>query len=173
MEKISEYAIPVLMLVFALIVVVSKRDMNSVFADGAMQGLKTAAKLLPTMIILMACVSMLNASDAVEKLTEAISPALSFVGIPVEIVPLVVVRPISGSAATAMLSDIFTKYGAESTAGRCASVLAGCTDTILYTVSVYFGAVKIKNTRHALPAAFLTQLFALLISCIAVRIFFD
>lgn len=172
MERIGEYAVPLLMLAFALIVIISKRDMNSVFVKGAIGGLKTAAELTPTMIILMVCIQMLNACGVLERLTDLLSPAFAFLGIPPEIVPLVLVRPISGSAATAMLSDIFAKYGAQSFVGRCASVLAGCTDTILYTVAVYFGAIKVKSTRHALPSAFLTQFFALFVSCFVVRIFF-
>ncbi len=172
MEKLTSYAIPLILLAFSLITLFSKSDMNSVFLSGAKEGLKTAAGLTPSMIILMSSVYMLNASGAVEVLSHIMSPLLSFMGIPVEIVPLILVRPVSGSAATAMLSDIFSKYGAQSFAGRCASVLAGCTDTILYTVSVYFAAIKSKRTYHALPAAFITQIFALFISCLAVRFFF-
>ena len=172
MEEISSYAIPIILLLFAIIVMVSKADMHSVFISGAIKGFKTAAELLPTMLILMSGIYMLNASGTVEIISRMLSPALGILGIPAEIVPLILVRPVSGSAATAMLNDIFSKYGADSFAGRCASVLAGCTDTILYTVSVYFAATKVKNTRHALPAAFLTQFFAVLISCLAVRYFF-
>lgn len=172
MEKISSYAIPVLMLLFACSVLLSKSDLHSSFVMGASQGFKTALSLTPTMIILMSSIHMLNASGAVQAITKTVSPLFSFLGIPAEIVSLIIVRPISGSAATAMLSEIFTQYGAESFAGRCASVLAGCTDTILYTVSVYFTSIKSKKTYHALPAAFITQIFAVLVSCICVRLLF-
>ena len=153
-------------------VLLSGSDMHTVFVSGAKEGLKTAASLAIHMIILMCAISMLNASGAVEMVGKLFSPILKAIGIPEEIVPLLVVRPVSGSAATAMLEDIFSKHGASSFAGRCASVLAGSTDTIIYTVSVYFSAAGKQKTRHALPCAFITLFFAAVLSCLTVKIIF-
>lgn len=172
MERVSSCVIPVIMLIFALGVTVSGNDLHSEFVNGVKRGFKTALELTPSMIVLMASIYMLNSSGALETASRLLSPVLSFVGVPSEIVPLILIRPVSGSAATAVVSDILTKHGADSFAGRCASVLAGCTDTILYTVSVYFGAAHQKNTRHAIPAAFITQFFAIFVSCLAVRLYF-
>ncbi|MBE6687658.1 MAG: spore maturation protein [Ruminococcaceae bacterium] len=173
MEKISVFAIPAIMTAFAFTVIFSRNDMHTAFTSGVIRGFKTAFELTPVMIILMSSIYMLNISGFTDTLGGILTPVLGKIGIPSEIVPLILLRPVSGSGATAMVNDILIKYGADSFAGRCACVLAGCTDTILYTVSVYFGAVNIKNTRHALPAAFATQIFAVIISCLAVRIFFS
>ena len=172
MERISTCVIPVIMLVFALFVTASKKDLHSEFIKGVRRGFITAVELTPSMLVLMASIYMLNASGALEAASRILSPVLSFLGVPSELIPLILIRPISGSAATAVVSDILSTHGADSFAGRCASVLAGCTDTILYTVSVYFGAAQLKNTRHAIPAAFIPQTFAIFISCLAVRIYF-
>ena len=172
MEKLSSYIIPSVFFAFAIITFFSKKDMYEVFISGAREGAKTAVNLIFPMIILMCSISMFNAGGAVAVAEKFLSPLLNFFKIPTEIVPLILVRPVSGSAATAMLNDIFSQYGASSFAGRCASVLAGCTDTIIYTVSVYFSAAKIKKTRHTLPCAFITLFFAVIISCLTVNIFF-
>lgn len=172
MEKLTSAIIPAIFLAFSLTVLLSKNDMHTVFLSGAKEGIKTAANLSFHMIILMCAISMLNASGAVEVAGKLLSPFIKSVGIPEETVPLLVVRPVSGSAATAMLSDIFSKYGASSFAGRCASVLAGSTDTIIYTVSVYFSASGIQKTRHTLPCAFITLFFAAVLSCLIVKIIF-
>ncbi|MBQ9922760.1 MAG: spore maturation protein [Clostridia bacterium] len=172
MDKFTSWIIPAIFLAFSLTVLVSKNEMHTAFVSGAKDGLKTAASLTLHMIILMCAISMLNASGAVEMVGRLLSPVLKAVGIPEEIVPLLVVRPVSGSAATAMLEDIFSRYGASSFAGRCASVLAGSTDTIIYTVSVYFSAAGIQKTRHTIPCAFITLFFAAVLSCLTVKIIF-
>ncbi|MBQ9941256.1 MAG: spore maturation protein [Clostridia bacterium] len=172
MEKISSLIIPFVLCIFALITILSKKDMYSVFINGAKEGAKTALNLIYPMIILMSAIYMLNASGATSAIGSALSPILNLIGIPEEIVPLILVRPISGSAATAILNDIFFQYGASSFAGRCASVIAGCTDTVIYTVSIYFAAAKLYKTRHTILCASLTQFFAIIISCIAVKILF-
>lgn len=171
-DKLTPLILPAIFLVFSFVVMLSKNDMHTVFVNGAKEGAMTAIKLTFHMIILMCTLSMLNASGATETLEKMLSPLIKAVGIPEEIVPLLVVRPISGSAATAMLQDIFSNYGASSFAGRCASVLAGSTDTVIYTVSVYFAAAGIQKTRHTLPCAFITLIFAAVLSCLTVKIIF-
>lgn len=172
MEQFASWIIPAIFLAFSIAILISKKDMHTVFLSGAKEGIKTASSLAPHMIILMCAISMLNVSGAVETVGKILSPVLNTIGIPEEMVPLLVVRPVSGSAATAMLEDIFSRYGASSFAGRCASVLAGSTDTIIYTVSVYFSAAGIQKTRYALPCAFITLFFAAILSCLTVKIIF-
>ena len=171
-NTLSSLLIPFIFLTFSLITLFSSSDMHTAFVSGAKEGIKTAAGLSIHMIILMCAVSMLNASGAVEIAGRVLSPLIKAVGIPEEIISLLIVRPVSGSAATAMLEDIFSSYGASSFAGRCASVLAGSTDTIIYTISVYSSASGIQKTRHALPCAFITLFFAAVMSCLVVRIIF-
>ena len=152
------------------ILIYRKKNLFDSFLDGAREGLETSIRLIPVLVGLIMAVSMLNASGFPEVLGDALKPVLSRLGIPVETVPLILTRPMSGSASTAALNGIFAVWGADSLAGLCGSVLVGSSDTVIYIASVYFGAVGIRKTRYALWAAFLTMLFAVFFSCFVVRL---
>lgn len=151
---------------------ISKKDLFSEFIKGAREGFDTCVKLLPTLVALIAAVSMFNASGAADIIASFLSPLCSFLGIPSEIIPFLTVRPVSGGASTAMISELFVKYGADSFAGRCASVIMGSSDTIIYIIAIYFASVQIKKTRHTFPAAFLTMLFCIFFSCLITNLWF-
>lgn len=172
MENISQLLVPLVMAFVGLGMLFSKKDLFSEFLSGAKNGLETSFRLLPTLTALLAAIYMFNASGAAESLARFLSPFCVKIGIPAELVPLILVRPLSGGASNAVIADILTKYGPDSFAGRCASVIAGSSDTLLYIISVYFGAVSIKKTRHALPAAVLTMVFCVFLSCFLCRLFF-
>ena len=148
----------------------SKRTSFDHFIDGTKDGIRTCVGLLPTLIVLMVSVSMLSASGLVDFLAEKIAPFCEKIGIPSEILPLVIMRPISGSASNAMISELFEQYGADSFAGNVASVLLGSSDTILYVSAVYFASVNVRKTRHALPAAFAAMLFCVFFSSLICRL---
>ena len=172
MEFVSSLIVPLCMGLLGFGMVFSKRDMFSEFIKGAQGGMKTAIGLLPTLIALLCAISMFNASGAAQYLSDMLSPLGKKIGIPSEIIPLIVVRPLSGGASTALIADIFEKYGADSFVGRCTSVIAGSSDTLLYIVSVYFGAVSVKKTRETIPIAFITMVFCVFFSIFLCRIFF-
>ena len=115
---------------------------------------------------------MFSASGAGKYLSELVSPVTELFGIPSEIVPFLIVRPISGSASNSVLSQLYTELGADSFAAFTASVIAGSSDTLFYIIAVYFSAVKIKNTRHAVTAGICTMLTVVVISCFVSRIFY-
>ena len=150
----------------------SKKTSFEHLIDGTKDGIGICINLLPTLIILMVSVSMLSASGLVDFLAEKIAPFCEKIGIPSEILPLVIMRPISGSASNAMISELFEKYGADSFAGNVASVLLGSSETTLYVCAVYFASVNVKKTRHALPAAFAAMLFCVFFSSLVCRLFF-
>lgn len=120
---------------------------------GALEGLHTVADMFPALIVLFPAIYMLRASGALDALSELLRPLFGLLGIPPETVPLAILRPVSGSAATAAAADIIHSVGADSLVGRTAAVMMGSSETTLYVIAVYFGAAKIKDTRHAIPAA--------------------
>lgn len=142
------------------------------FLAGAKTGISTAFGIIPALTALILAVGVFSASGALDILTHAIAPAANAVGIPAEVVPLALLRPISGSGALAVLSDILNRFGPDSMIGRIASVMQGSTETTFYTIAVYFGAVSVKKTRHTLPAALIGDITGFLMSVWFVRFFF-
>ena len=151
--------------------VVSGTDVFPALCRGAAQGLITLKDMLPTLIVLFPAVYMLRASGALDALSELLEPVMAYIGVPPETVPLALVRPLSGGAATAVAAEIIKSSGADSLAGRTAAVMIGSSETTFYVIAVYFGAAKIKNTRHAIPAALLADLAAFLLSARVCRMF--
>lgn len=142
------------------------------FTAGAKEGLRSSVQILPTLVGLIMAVSMLSASGALDLLSAFLSPAARAIGLPPQVMPLVLVKPVSGSGSTAVLTQIFSSDGPDSFAGRVASVLSGSTETTFYAVAVYYGSVGVRKTRHTIPAALVGDLAASLLSALAVRLFF-
>lgn len=172
MNYISSLAIPIVIAFCGAGMLISKRNLTGSFITGAKQGLKSAFELIPTLVLLMTAISMLNASGATELISKLLSPALSRIGIPSELTPILLVRPVSGSASTALLSDIYSKYGTDSFTGRCASVILGSSDTMIYVIAVYMAAAKIKRSKNTVAAASIVMLICIFLSCAITRLFF-
>ena len=128
-------------------------DVFSAMADGASEGLKTVLRIFPPLVGLLTAVYMLRASGAVDALTSLTAPLLELLGIPPETSILMLLRPISGSGALAAAAELINEYGPDSLIGRTATIMLGSTETTFYVIAVYFGAVGIKKTRWAVPAA--------------------
>ena len=171
-EKISALAIPAVICIAALLMLCGKKDYFSHFTSGARDGLQTSISILPTLIALMIAINMLNASGLPDALSRLLSPVASKLGIPTEIIPLLITRPVSGSASTAAYSALLSRYGADSFPALCASVIMGSTDTMLYIICLYFSSVGIRKTRYAIPAALAVMLFSVFFSCLICRIWF-
>lgn len=171
MEQLASAVIVGVIVAVGIALLVSKKTSFDNFIDGTKSGIRVCIGLLPTLIILMVSVSMLSASGFVDFLAARIAPFCEKIGIPHEILPLVIMRPISGSASNAMIAELFETCGADSFAGNVASVLLGSSDTIIYVSTVYFAAAGVKKTRHALPAAFAAMLFCVFFSSLICRIF--
>lgn len=149
-----------------------KVDIYGTLTDGASEGLKLLKTILPSLVILLTAIRMLRASGALDLLAEYLGPLLSCLGIPPETLPLILVRPFSGSAALAVGAELMATYGVDSIIGRTAAVMLGSTETTFYTISVYFGAAGIKKTRYALPAALIADGTGFLAAAIFTRLFF-
>lgn len=172
MDKLGVYAIPVTVLVIIVFGFIRHVPLFDTFVAGAKEGFSSAISILPSLVGLMMAVSMLNASGALDMLSLFLAPAARFLGLPAQVMPLVLIKPVSGSGATAILAQIFQNNGTESFIGRVASVMSGSTETTFYAIAVYYGAVNIKKIRHTIPAALTAELTACVVSALAVRLFF-
>lgn len=161
--------IPLLMLTLSLAALHKKQDVYGALLEGGMDGLRLLMSIVPALVMLLTAVSMLRASGAVELLTKWLRPAAETVGLPAQILPLALIRPISGSAALAVGAELMTTYGADSLIGRTAAILLGSTETTFYTISVYFGAAGIRRTRYAVPAALAADLTGFFVAALTAR----
>ena len=164
--------IPLILASVALYAMFRRVDVYSALVQGAGEGLGTLARILPPLVGLLAAVHMLRASGALELAADLLAPLLDLLGIPAETVALLLVRPVSGSAALGVGSDLIAAYGPDSYIGRVAAVMLGSTETTFYTIAVYFGAVGVTKTRYAVPAALCADLAGFMAAAWAVRLFF-
>lgn len=149
----TDYIVPLLLLAVSLMALRRRENGYDLMLQGATEGLLLIKSILPSLILLLTAVHMLRSSGAVELLSHLVSPAFRLFGIPPETAMLVLIRPISGSAALAVGAELMAQYGTDSQIGRTAAVMLGSTETTFYTISVYFGAAGIQKTRYTLPAA--------------------
>ena len=164
--------LPLLLLCFGILFLISGKRCTEAFLRGAGEGLASCAKLFPTLLLFVCAVSMFRASGAVSLMTAGLSDLCGILRIPSELLPLFLTRPVSGSASTAVLSDILTACGPDTPIGMTASVLCGASETVLYVLSVYTGGIPLSSTRHLLPSALFTCLFVTVLSLLASRILF-
>ena len=165
----TDYLVPLLLVGLSVFALGRRKNYYDWLLTGAAEGLGLIKTILPSLVLLLTAVSMFRASGALELLTAAAGPVLEAVGIPRETAGLVLVRPLSGSGALAVGSELMARYGTESYIGRCAAVMLGCTETTFYTVAVYFGAAGIQRTRYAIPAALCADAVGFLAAAWAVR----
>jgi len=168
-----DYLVPVLLLLASAWGLRKRENTYDLLLSGAADGLKLVFSLVPTLVVLLTAVSMLRASGAMELLCGMLSPVFHLFGIPPETALLVLIRPISGSAALAVGTDLMRQYGVDSTIGRTAAVMLGSTETTFYTISIYFGAAGIRKTRYAIPAALLADITGFFMASLSVRLFFQ
>lgn len=142
------------------------------FLCGAKKGIKTAIQILPALVALLFGVKLLTASGVTDSLSTLLSPILSKIGFPSEVLPLCILSPISGSGSLSAYQSILDTFGADSFVGRVASVIAGATETTFYAVTVYYGAVGVKKIRHTVAAALCADITGFLLAAVFVRLFF-
>ena len=171
MQNFGFYIIPACLIIILIYGIHKKVPIFDVFLSGAEDGFKSTISLIPTFIGLITSISMLKASGALDTFAQLLEPICLTLKIPSQIMPLMLMRPISGGGSTALLNDIFTSYGADGKIGTLASMIMGSTETTFYTLTVYFGAIKIKNTRHALICSVAADIFAILTAIVLANLF--
>ena len=172
MERMTDYLVPGILILSCAMALRKKENAYDLMITGASDGMKLMVRILPVLIVLMTSIAMLRSSGAAEMLSRLLSPVFSFFGIPPETALLVLIRPISGSAALAVGAELMAQYGVDSMVGRTAAVMLGSTETTFYTISVYFGAAGIKNTRYAVPAALFADFVGFFMASLTTKIFF-
>ena len=168
----TELLVPLILGVVALWAAAKKVDVYGALGSGAREGLDILLRIFPNLVALLTAVAMFRASGAPELLARWLGPALGAVGIPVETLPLMLVRPFSGSGGLGLGAELIETYGPDSLVGRTAAVMLGSTETTFYTVAVYFGAVGVTKSRYAIPAALVADLTGFLAASWAVRLLF-
>lgn len=171
-EIMTDYIVPLLLLGVSLWSLRKKENTYELLLQGGQEGLQLLISLIPTLVMLLTAVTMLRASGAMELVGSFLGPVFRFFGIPEETALLVLIRPISGSAALAVGSELMAQYGVDSQIGRTAAVMLGSTETTFYTISVYFGAAGIKKTRYTLPAALMADFTGFFMAALTVKLFF-
>ena len=167
---ISNIAVPATILIIVVYGLIEKQSVFDIFIDGAKEGLQIVINIFPTLLGLFLSISVLRASGIIDTISKLAMPILNLLKIPAEILPLALLRPISGSASMAIATDIMTKYGVDSIIGLISSTIMGSTETTLYTIALYTSAVKIKKTRFVLIAAILADFVGMITSVIFWRI---
>ncbi|HXG59418.1 MAG TPA: spore maturation protein [Thermoanaerobaculia bacterium] len=160
LDAVSLWAIPFLLVVIPLIGVIRKVKVYDVFIDGAKEGFEVAVRIIPFLVGILVAIGMFRGSGAMDLLTEALRPLLSAVAFPPELFPLAVMRTLSGSGSLGLATDLIRHFGPDSLIGRTAAAMYGSSETTFYVLAVYFGAVAVKRTRHAVPAALIADLVA-------------
>ena len=172
MDLFFTMLVPLILCFVALYAAGRRVDVWSALVQGAGSGLETLVRIVPALVGLLTAGYMLRASGALELLAQALAPVMDRLGLPSELLPLMLVRPVSGSAALGVGAELIASYGPDSELGRTAAVMLGSTETTFYTVAVYFGAVGIVRTRYAVPAALCADLTGFVASAWAVRLLF-
>ena len=167
-----DYIVPVLLMLSCALALRKKEDAYGLMLTGAADGLRLLLSIVPTLVILLTAVSMLRASGGIAIISQAAAPVFRFFGIPPETAMLVLIRPISGSAALAVGAELMAQYGVDSVIGQTAAVMLGSTETTFYTISVYFGAAGIQKTRYTVPAALIADLTGFAVAALSVRLFY-
>ena len=168
MNHIAQTASDALLLVFIVGIPVygacKKVDVFNSFTTGAKQGFETSISIIPHLIAMLVAISMLRASGFFEWLYALLAPMLSAIGMPAELLPLALIRPFSGSAATGVMAELIHEHGGNALISKMAGTIMGCTETTFYVIAVYFGSIGITRTRHAIWAGLLADLAGIIAS---------
>lgn len=170
---LSVLAIPLILLFIPIYGYFKKVKVYEVFTEGAKEGFEVAIKIIPFLVAIFLAISVFRSSGAMDFLAWILSPITNAIGMPGEILPLAFMRPLSGSGALGIVSNLVTTYGPDSMIGRIASVMMGSTETTFYILAVYFGSISVRKTRHALPAALTADLAGIISSVVICHILFD
>lgn len=161
---LSNLAMPAVILLIVFYGLKSKTKVFDLFLDGAKEGLELTISIFPTLIGLFVAIGALRTSGIIDMITNVISPLSNIIHFPSELMPLAILRPISGSSSIAVATDIMQKFGVDSLIGKMASVIMGSTETTIYTIAIYTSCIKVKKTRNVLVAALIADIVGMLVS---------
>lgn len=166
----SIYLLPVLILSIFVYAKMKKVNVYTSFIGGAKQSIGIVVGIFPYLVTIMIMVELIKISGLASLMAHVVSPVFSALGIPTELCELVLLKPFSGNGSLAILNDIFSRYGVDSYAGRCASVIVGSCDTVFYVTTLYCSQTKVKRLSYAVPVALLATLLGAILSCLVCRV---
>jgi spore maturation protein B len=172
MNLVSYFVIPLMLVGFPLYGLFKRVPVYESFVVGAREGFQVAVRIIPYLVAILFAVAMFRASGAMDALTAALSPILGPLGFPPEVLPMAIVRPLTGSGSAAIVVDMISRYGEDSIFVKMAAVMFGSTETTFYVIAVYFGAINIRKTRHAVPAGLIADISAMILAVWTVRLLF-
>ena len=164
------FAVPIMLCGIICFGLIKRVNVYETFIDGAMDGIKSLVKILAPLIGLMVSISVFRASGLLDLFATSLTPLTNLINLPSDVLPLALLRPISGSGSLAIVGDIYQTVGPDSMSGRIASVMMGASETTFYTLAIYFGSVGIKKARHTMKAALLSDFAGVIASVIVVQI---
>ena len=168
----NKYILPIVVMLIILYGVIKKNNVYDSFIKGVKEGFEIGISIFPSLIAIIFSSRILIASGFIDFILEIISPILNIIKFPKEVLPMALLRPISGNASLVLMTEVFSKYGVDSFLGKVASTIQGCTDTILYVLSLYFGIVGIKKIKYSLYVGLIVDLIGIITSIIIVRLLF-
>lgn len=171
LDILSVSIVPAMVLIIFIHGYIKGVDIYDAFIEGAMEGIKTAVKIIPSLIAIFVAIGIFRGSKALDMFIDLVSPVTGMLRIPEEIMPLILVRPLSGSGALGVVKDTISHYGPDSFPGIVSSVLMGSSETIFYTITVYFGSIGVKDYRHTLKAALVSYVLSIFITIFVCQTF--
>jgi spore maturation protein B len=172
LSLLSVFVIPLLLVGFPLYGLYKKVPVYESFVTGAREGFDVAVRIIPYLVAILFAIGMFRASGAMDFLVVMLDPVLSLVGFPAEILPMAIVRPLTGSGSAGIVVDLISQFGEDHIFVKMAATMFGSTETTFYVIAVYFGAVNIKKTRHAVPAGLIADFTAMLVAVWVVLLLF-
>lgn len=172
LQTVSVLAIPALVLFIVVYGAVKKVKIYEAFVEGAKEGFQVGVRIIPYLVAMLVAIGVFRAGGAMAFLTGALSPVTELIGMPAETVPMALMRPLSGSGALGVMSEIITVHGPDSLIGRMVAVMMGSGETTFYVLAVYFGSVAVSRTRHAVPAGIIADVAGLVASVLLVNLIF-
>lgn len=169
---LSYWVIPVIVVGFPLYGLYKRVPVYESFVEGAKEGFGVAVRIIPYLVAILFAIGMFRASGAMDALVTALNPLLALVGFPAEVLPMAIIRPLTGSGSAGLVADMIQQYGEDSLFVKMAATMFGSTETTFYVIAVYFGAVNVKKTRHAVPAGLTADIAAMLVAVWVVRLLF-
>lgn len=168
----SAFVLPCIIVGFPLYGMLKKVPVYEVFVDGAKEGFSVAVMIIPYLVAILFAIAMFRASGALDFLMQGLRPVLALVHVPAEVIPMALVRPLTGSGSAAIVLDMIGQYGEDSILVKMAATMFGSTETTFYVIAVYFGAINVRKTRHALPAGLIADIFAMFAAVYVVLLLF-
>ena len=171
-DYFATLVIPALVIAIPIYGMIRKVRVYESFVEGAKEGFKVGVMIIPYLVAIFVAINMFKESGAMESMENMLRPVLTWIGFPPEVLPMAIIRPLTGGGSAGVVADLAKEYGTDSLITRMAGTMFGSTETTFYVLAVYFGAVNVKKTRHALPAGLIADIVAIFLSVYIIRLMF-